>query len=198
MGQVIAWEHCHCHNSKENIMLRLWATPGETTVEGKVKLVPPVAMTQRGRNKEEMPSGSQAMRCKPLLHGPPTSTPTESAVLGDEKKQLEMATEELMPNHPYLWAKTLTSQFTTAAETGTIGEASTQSPLTPAPPPWTHRGSSRLNLLKKASQLLASVPFMHLLETSLNWHRWVSEMLPSNKQAETLSYWTLIKWQLRI
>ena len=139
-----------CHNPKENITLRLWATRGETTVERKVKLVTPAAMTQRGRKSEETPSGSQAMRCRPLLHGPPTSTPTESAVLGDEKKQLEMATEELMPNHPYLWAKTLTSQFTTATETGTIGEALTQSPLTPAPPPWTHRGSPRLHLLKKS------------------------------------------------
>lgn len=66
-------------------MLRLWATPGETAVEGKVKLVTPVAMTQRGRNKEEMPSRSQAMQRKPLLRGPPTSTPTQSAVLEDEE-----------------------------------------------------------------------------------------------------------------
>lgn len=70
--------------------------------EGEVKLVTPVAMTQRERKKEEMPSCSQAMLCKPLLHVPPTSTPTESAVLGDKKKQLEMATEESVQKHPYL------------------------------------------------------------------------------------------------
>lgn len=69
----------------------------------------PVAMTQREGKKEEVPSCSQAMQCKPSLHVPPTSTPTESAVLGDKKKkkkekkkQLERATEASMPNHPSL------------------------------------------------------------------------------------------------
>ena len=197
MGQVIAWEHCHYHNSTENIMLRLWATPGETAVEGKVKLVTPVAMTQRGRNKEEMPSRSQAMQRKSLLHGPPTSTPTESAVLGDEetawdgnrgadaKSALPLSQDANLAAHSRRWDQDHRRSFDSVSPT-------------PAPPPWAHRGSPGLNLLKKASQVLASVPFMHLLETSLNWHRWVREMLPSNKQAETLSYWTLIKWQFRI
>lgn len=65
---------------------------------GEAKLVTTVAMTQKERKKEEMPSCSQAMQCKPLLHIPPTSTPTECAVLG-MKKQLEIAIEKSMPNH---------------------------------------------------------------------------------------------------
>lgn len=69
-------------------MLSHCATPKETGWRGEVKLVAPVTMTQRERKKEEMPSCSQAMQCKPLLHVPPTSTPTESAVLGDGKNSL--------------------------------------------------------------------------------------------------------------
>lgn len=67
-------------------MLRHRATPKETGWGRKVKLVALVAMTQRERKREDMPSCSQAMQCKPLLHVPPTSTPTESAVLRMGKK----------------------------------------------------------------------------------------------------------------
>lgn len=45
----------------------------------------------------------------------------------------------------------------------------------------------------KSSESLDSAPLRHLLETSLHRHRWTSQTLPSNKQSETLSYWSCIK-----
>lgn len=54
-------------------------------VEGEVKSVAPVAMTQRERNKEEMPSCSQAMQCKPFFMSRPLSHPLRVLFLGTEK-----------------------------------------------------------------------------------------------------------------
>lgn len=69
-------------------MPRHWATPKEIRVDGLSKISGTSGNDAERKKREEMPSCSQAMQCKPLLHVPPTSTPTESAVLGDEKNSL--------------------------------------------------------------------------------------------------------------
>lgn len=138
-----------------------------TRVEGEVKLVAPVAVTQREGNKEEMPSCSQAARrcnanCRFTSRPPPR--PLRVLFLGTKKTARD--SNRTHASHPPLRAQAPASQLMAVMERMAgkpdLGLSLLVDHL-PAP-----RKALVCSICSKSSGILAFLSFMHLLETSLN------------------------------
>lgn len=102
----------------------------------------------------------------------------------DWKKLKKIPAWGSTPTHTYLKAKILTTQLralqTGRQQRGQKGQGYAE-PLTSTTSQST--GGHPLPNLLRILWIAGSVSFRHLLETSLRWYGWTSEILPSNKQS---------------
>lgn len=131
--------------------------------------------------RKKCPAAARRCNIKPWLHVPPTSAPTENAVPGTEKKKTSLRINA----NPRL-SRSQNTNHTAHGHSRQVDNEDRKarvrkSPLHPPLP--SALGGTLCQICLKSSESLA--PFLSgMLETSLRWHGWTSEILPSNKQTD--------------
>lgn len=133
---------------------------------------------RKGRNAQQQPGyviWNHGFMSRPLPH------PLRMLFLGLIKNQLEDQCQPMLISKPKHEPHSSWSFQTGRQEWGQKSQGYAES-LTFTTSQST--GRHPLPNLLKILWIAGSVPFRHLLETSLRWHGWASEILPSNKQAD--------------